>query len=885
MNQKTKADIRKWKIVLIVAIALLAGMAAYFFPDFTGLLEKPILDFHLRNTDPGYDHQRTVIVMIRDKSMAQIGNWPWPTDIYAGLLDGPLSDAKTVAFNVDFMSLGNAEGDREFAGAMQRHGNVILGARYLPDEDKLIYPRQELRESAAMVGIYQTLIENDGVHRQFQMYTEDTSGVLYPTYMHAILLQSGYQVQIDNSTYKMSITSPYHEHLSEVQLDDKYATWTINADAEEMEIYEYVDVQEGRVPADVFEDAIVLVGVSNASERRIISTPDGGVYSAVRAANQLHTALSGFSLMRVSNELQALLAAAACLLCGFAALLLPPMFSFLMPAGFTAVLVFVSHQLFLNGILYLPVAGMIIGGWIGYFIIAFIQIRAVSRIVNYTTIPLQQTFSANIESDAEGKDRIVRHLQGLKGLFQSAGLQLIEPLIDDNHAFVQKHKEALPTEARNGASVVIKNVSKQKPKHRVLVAHPKTDPAEPGEYTLLGINKPGSAYAVQSMVSLVRNASLYYKALQFGEEKHKMSFNMIKCMVAAIDAKDPITAGHSLRVAQVALQIAEKLNFTDRELEELELAAIVHDVGKIGIRDSILHKKGIFSTDEFAEMKTHPDKGISIMNPSGLSKNTIDAILNHHERPDGRGYPDGKTQDEVGVFAKIIKVSDVYDALLGERQYKKAWPPEKVCDLLYRGRGSEFDTEITDLFLEMVKPEGWTPPQKNERKQAVPAETHKKYMQYGMRQIQLLNGWLNNIQKESAATYNGAVDLNDLNMFFGMEWGEPFWASHFLSKRPYLLEYNAASESCHFALLLKGQQNGVIVYSFFRDFLTSGTVFLLEPGWTPPEAFRSPAVINNNRSLWDIGKIFIMQEKNTQGFDSVIAFITKYAFDNNMDSL
>lgn len=895
MRVKQKADTRRWKIVLIFAIALWAGFVTYFFPTLTEPLEKPLLDHHLRNTSSGYGHQRIVVVMIGDKSVAQIGNWPWPTNLYADLIDGPLSGAKTIAYNVDFLSLGNAEGDEEFAQAMRQHGNVVLGARYLVDEDKFLYPREVLRESAARVGIYQTLTSDDKIYRQFQMYAQDKAGTLYPTYMHSILLQSGYDVQIDESTHEMVITNFNHDHLSKIQLDENYATWTINADAEDMEVYEYVDVQEGLVPSSVFDDAVVFIGVSNASERRLISTPDGDVYSSVRTANQLHTALSGFNPSKISSEQEALLVFSACLLCGFVALLLPSVLSFLIPGLITLISFFVSHHLFLQGIFYWPLASLILWSWALFLIIAFIQIKTVSNIADYATIPLQQAFSSNIGSDTEGKERIVRHLQGLEGLFQSVGLHLIEPLIGDEHEFVQKYKEELPDETKDGAAMVIRGVSKQKPKHRVLVSHPKTDPGEPNEYTLLGMKKLDSVYAVQSVLSLVRNVSLYYKALQYGEEKQKMSFNMIKCMVAAIDAKDPITAGHSQRVAQVALQIAQKLDFSDQELEDLELAAIVHDVGKIGIRDSVLHKRGIFSSDEFAEMKTHPRKGISIMSPSGLNKNIVDAILNHHERPDGQGYPGGKTQDEIGIYARIIKISDVYDALLGERQYKKSWPLEKVCDLLYLGRNTEFDAEITDLFLDMIKPEGWVPPETGEGKKTISKETSKKYRCYGIRRIKEANRYLHNAQKGCGAYLEESSNVKNLNIFFGMEWGEPFSADHFLSKRPYLLEYDDVNEVGHFALLLDSETRGIVVYSFLRGFLTSGMIFISDEGGMleetfsepintfsePINTFGEPIDTEEGCLLWDFGKLFVLRQPNVEGFDAVIAYITKYEFNDN----
>lgn len=201
----------------------------------------------------------------------------------------------------------------------------------------------------------------------------------------------------------------------------------------------------------------------------------------------------------------------------------------------------------------------------------------------------------------------------------------------------------------------------------------------------------------------------YLRVLRENRRRQEMLLNMIGCLVSAIDAKDPVTAGHSKRVSEVSAQIAAKKGMKRSEVEDIRFAGLIHDIGKIGIPDSVLNKPGRFTPEEYAQMRLHPEKGIRIMESAGLPEAVLSGILDHHEQPDGRGYPNGKRSGELSVYAEIIKIADVYDALISKRQYKEPWPIEKVCDVLYEGRGSDFNAELLDLFLEDIRPPGWKP--------------------------------------------------------------------------------------------------------------------------------------------------------------------------------
>jgi HD-GYP domain-containing protein (c-di-GMP phosphodiesterase class II) len=134
-------------------------------------------------------------------------------------------------------------------------------------------------------------------------------------------------------------------------------------------------------------------------------------------------------------------------------------------------------------------------------------------------------------------------------------------------------------------------------------------------------------------------------------------------------------------------------------VDDIYFSAIIHDIGKLGISDKILNKPGRLDEEELAEMRRHPLIGETIMRPVELPDYIMSGILQHHERHDGRGYPSGIRGEEMTMAGRIIKVADVFDALVNRRQYKEAWTEEKVRNLLLELRGTEFDPQIVDVFI------------------------------------------------------------------------------------------------------------------------------------------------------------------------------------------
>ena len=173
----------------------------------------------------------------------------------------------------------------------------------------------------------------------------------------------------------------------------------------------------------------------------------------------------------------------------------------------------------------------------------------------------------------------------------------------------------------------------------------------------------------------------------------------IKALSAAIDAKDPYTQGHSERVTSFSLATARKMSLGKDSLEQVQMAALLHDVGKIGIEDAVLRKPDRLTDEEFDIIKRHPAMGASIMAPIKQLKDIIPGMRHHHEAYDGSGYPDGLGGADIPLIARIIAPSDTFDAMTSDRLYQKAMDDDFVIKTLIRLSGTRFDPKVVQAFI------------------------------------------------------------------------------------------------------------------------------------------------------------------------------------------
>ncbi len=174
-----------------------------------------------------------------------------------------------------------------------------------------------------------------------------------------------------------------------------------------------------------------------------------------------------------------------------------------------------------------------------------------------------------------------------------------------------------------------------------------------------------------------------------------------------MEARDGYTQLHCRRLAVFSAVMAARLGLPEKEIEAIRFGALLHDVGKIGIRDAVLLKPGRFTPEERVDMQRHTLIGHQIVRPiHGLTETTLACVRHHHERWDGQGYPDGLAGEAIPLAPRIVSIVDVWDALSSQRPYKPALPQPQVHEILHKGRGVEFDPALLDLFFRVLEEEG-----------------------------------------------------------------------------------------------------------------------------------------------------------------------------------
>lgn len=189
------------------------------------------------------------------------------------------------------------------------------------------------------------------------------------------------------------------------------------------------------------------------------------------------------------------------------------------------------------------------------------------------------------------------------------------------------------------------------------------------------------------------------------DENHKISEMAARAILKALDAKDSYTYGHSMRVCYFSMVLGRELDLSDWQMYELQLAALFHDIGKIGTPDSVLNKPTRLTAEEFEIMKEHPVKSYEILKGFKTFEKVAKHAKHHHERYDGRGYPDGLKGDEIPFYARIILIADTFDAMTSTRVYRKGLSYNVAFSELIEFSGSQFDPQLVEYFINGMKKE------------------------------------------------------------------------------------------------------------------------------------------------------------------------------------
>lgn len=202
---------------------------------------------------------------------------------------------------------------------------------------------------------------------------------------------------------------------------------------------------------------------------------------------------------------------------------------------------------------------------------------------------------------------------------------------------------------------------------------------------------------------LAKQAALAIENVKLYESIKKDQISIIRALASTVDAKDHYTLGHSQKVSEFAVLISEELGLSEREIEIIKYAGLLHDIGKIAIPDDIIKKPSRFNEQDFETAKKHPSIGAKIIKEIESLAPIVPIVLYHHERFDGKGYPDGLKGEDIPLGARIVHVADAYDTMVSARAYRDMLPPELAISELRKNAGTQFDPKIVDAFITSLR--------------------------------------------------------------------------------------------------------------------------------------------------------------------------------------
>jgi putative nucleotidyltransferase with HDIG domain len=222
---------------------------------------------------------------------------------------------------------------------------------------------------------------------------------------------------------------------------------------------------------------------------------------------------------------------------------------------------------------------------------------------------------------------------------------------------------------------------------------------------LMALNQHGIAFDdqdVEFLRILAEQTSTVLQVSDLFDDANQLLLDFIKTLAATIDAKDPYTRGHSLQVSNLSVKIAQELGLKKSAINDLRIGSLLHDVGKIGIHDTILKKPGKLTDDEYRQIQEHPRIGYNIISQVKMFKPVLPAIVEHHERLDGSGYPDKLAEDQISLMGRIVAVADVFDALTNDRPYRKALDYQTALDYMRKNVGTHFDPRCFQTLMKVI---------------------------------------------------------------------------------------------------------------------------------------------------------------------------------------
>ena len=715
-----KSDNLSWPRVLwVLVMAIGSGWLVGLFSGFLESQERGVYDI-LQARYGSFSPQYPLVSIVTGNRYVQaMQQTPWPRFLHAQVLD-QLSQARFVVLDAP-LTEASASGELEviregdstesqimsedelLIEAIRRHGRVGWSIRLIPSPQGNVTrePLPEFRDAFKRVGIANLTEDSDGVRRR-GVWGAEIKGTFVPSLSVAALEELCEQpFSHAERNGRMEARLPW-KTVSLYRSSQGFIEFWLNRVQYEIPVYEYIDVLNGRVPGDAFQNALVVLDTTSVGEvtHRAVSEGEGILRSAA-------SLLSPFTLRRLNSKGNAVLTMflVACgTILGFVHF--KRSFVFLLPlfCSYTGGVVI----LFLKGGLWLPLVRPILLASCGYLGSQAMLSWYLDKEWGVRSLSIKPLLALAQRADMD-LDMGMNFDEYLRSLWNDieakTGVILKSTRLAENFSLVQNYlMRAKGTSQQSRENFhIIKNAADTSPRHRMLLPLPlwndRNNKTPAREYVILAWDGNIPTETLTSLAALTLFAAVHFHALEEGRRRKEMLFKTIEAIMMAVEAKDPTTSQHSRRVAILSKQLAQWMDLSPQEVEDVYFSAVIHDIGKLGISDNILKKPAMLTEEEVAEMRRHPSIGEDIMRPVDLPDYIISGITQHHERHDGKGYPSGIKGERMTMAGKIIKVADVFDALANRRQYKEAWTTAQVRDFLLERRGTEFDPQIVDVFL------------------------------------------------------------------------------------------------------------------------------------------------------------------------------------------
>jgi len=693
---------------LVTAVLATCSAAGLFAPA-QRFASDSLLRFTLGRLSPPRPALPDVAIVALDpQSLRAFPSWPWPRHLYAQAIERlDAAGARAIAFDIDLSTPREAADDAALATGIARTGKVALAAfsqrSKLPGGGELevaSVPIAELAGGAAAQGSVLMPVDADGIVRLAPRWSEIGGRPLTTLSGAALGIATGTPLRPGGEP-RMRID---YRRVSDIP------------------VISMVDVIEGRFDARRIEGRAVLIGATGAEFQDLWDTPLGpaqpGVWIQAVVYRTLAAERAGLPVLRAAPAALGVALILVASLCVASLAPLGPSQRLAALAGLVlAALATPAALLWARGLCLDPVAP--VTAMAAMHVLGLERVRERLRgLLAERDRSLSAIHQVGEASAAPlGGDPLGSALALLADVMDARAVALLragpDGALDGRRLDWRRRGRGLAGDpelaARSLASRALHAAPRCEGDTGLCVHAPLFAGARAVGVLVVerDSREPLERVELRTLATVGAQIALLAENLRLVDDLRSTFDASIEAIASAVEARDGYTESHCRRLAIFSVSMADRLELPPDEIEAIRLGALLHDVGKIGVRDEVLLKPGRFTPAERTEMEQHTVCGHRIVQPiHGLRPTTLACVRHHHERWDGTGYPDGLAGEEIPIGARIVSIVDVWDALSTDRPYKRAYPQPKVREILEKYRGNFFEPALVDLFLEILDDEG-----------------------------------------------------------------------------------------------------------------------------------------------------------------------------------